>query len=254
MPSWKLVKGPSNPRVVVGSSNARNPKPRDEEKPSFDVESKTSTWHQNVTIEKYWNEREGEGATTTTSSVTIDARVALLRNKTNHRHFESQLEDVLRDPEPPRGEGEEGEDPTVKKGKTNSSASVSTWRGRQVKDKEARKEEEEEEEEEEEVEEREEREEEGEEEDEDVQKLVEELKRLRAAADGEKSYKTWYFPPGNEYGSFLPNKRGAEIVKEIEAGKTKTKVTLEEDEREWKRAEKAKQYAKSRNLETHELW
>ena len=110
---------------------------------------------------------------------------------------------------------------------------------------------------------------------------MEELKRLRSKAaaaattttaatkrdeeeeeeeDNEQpSWKTWYFPPTYEYGSFIPkmNEKSQLDVIEDEAERA-VKNRYEEDEenalREKKRLEKARLYQKSRNLETHKLW
>ena len=117
-------------------------------------------------------------------------------------------------------------------------------------------------------------EEEEEEEEEDVRKMVEELKRLRSKAaaaattsaeDGdeeeEPSWKTWYFPPTHEYGSFIPKmdakERSFGAIEEIES-RSKNINSLDEDQenalREKKRLAKARLNQKSRNLNSHKLW
>ena len=82
------------------------------------------------------------------------------------------------------------------------------------------------------------------------------------------SWKTWYFPPTHEYGSFIPkvNSKKSPLgeVEEIPErvvinnNDNNNNNSVDDDRenalREKKRLEKARLYQKSRNLETHKLW
>jgi len=178
-------------------------------------------------------------------NITLQSRVEAMRNKMKHKHFQSTLDDVLRDP--------------PEKIETKEITTTSTF--------EKRKEEEEDDDEDDE-------EEEGGGEEEDVRKMVEELKRLRSKAaaaattsvedddeEEEPSWKTWYFPPTHEYGSFIPKmdtkERSFGAIEEIES-RSKNINSLDEDQenalREKKRLAKARLNQKSRNLNSHKLW
>ena len=279
-PKWKLHKGPSNPSVLVGEKGfvyARN-----EFIDSEDVEEKTTSFYQNRAIEAYWmqeNQRarergrgrmSGKSENINNNNVTVQSRVEAMRNKTKHKHFQSSLEEVLKDPLPP---------PPPRRCSSSSEKKMQ-------KEKE---EEEEEEEEELEIED----ETDEDEEDEDVRKMVDELKRLRSKAaaaaaaakrtttsnrgendddddeeEEQPSWKTWYFPPTHEYGSFIPkvNSKKSPLgeVEEIPErvvinnNDNNNNNSVDDDRenalREKKRLEKARLYQKSRNLETHKLW
>ena len=112
-PKWKLHKGPSNPSILVGEKGflyARN-----EFIDSEDVEEKTTSFYQNRAIEAYWmqeNQRarergrgrmsgKNENSNINRNNVTVQSRVEAMRNKTKHKHFQSSLEEVLKDPLPP---------------------------------------------------------------------------------------------------------------------------------------------------------
>ena len=120
--------------------------------------------------------------------------------------------------------------------------------------------------------------------------MVDELKRLRSKAaaaaaatatttsnrgendddeEEQPSWKTWYFPPTHEYGSFIPkvNSKKSPLgwVEEIPErvvinnnNNDNNNNSVHDDRenalREKKRLEKARLYQKSRNLETHKLW
>ena len=120
--------------------------------------------------------------------------------------------------------------------------------------------------------------------------MVDELKRLRSKAaaaaaaattasnrgenddddeeEEQPSWKTWYFPPTHEYGSFIPkvNSKKSPLgeVEEIPErvvinnNDNNNNNSVDDDRenalREKKRLEKARLYQKSRNLETHKLW
>jgi len=264
---WKLHKGPSNPDVLVGQT-VRGKKTRNENFDSEDVEEKTTSFYQNRAIEEYWmmraRERGRKKTTTTTTmggddgggeNITLQSRVEAMRNKMKHKHFQSTLDDVLRDP-PEKIETKE--------------ITTTMFENRKEEEEDDDEDDEEDGEEEEETKE----EEEEEEEEEDVRKMVEELKRLRSKAaaaattsaeDGdeeeEPSWKTWYFPPTHEYGSFIPKmdakERSFGALEEIES-RSKNINSLDEDQenalREKKRMAKARQYQKSRNLNSHKLW
>ena len=171
-----------------------------------------------------------------------------MRNKMKHKHFQSTLDDVLRDP--------------PEKIETKEITTTSTF--------EKRKEEEEENDDEDDKDD----DDDDEEEEEDVRKMVEELKRLRSKAaaaattsaedddeEEEPSWKTWYFPPTHEYGSFIPKmdtkERSFGAIEEIES-RSKNINSLDEDQenalREKKRLAKARLNQKSRNLNSHKLW
>jgi len=265
---WKLHKGPSNPDVLVGQT-VRGKKTRNENFDSEDVEEKTTSFYQNRAIEEYWMMRareRGRKTTTTTTmggdddggggdgeNITLQSRVEAMRNKMKHKHFQSTLDDVLRDP--------------PEKIETKEITTTSTF--------EKRKEEEEDDDDEDDEEDEDGEEEEEEEEEEDVRKMVEELKRLRSKAaaaattsaedddeEEEPSWKTWYFPPTHEYGSFIPKMDTKErsfgaIEEEIES-RSKNNNSLDEDQenalREKKRLAKARLNQKSRNLNSHKLW
>ena len=282
-PKWKLHKGPSNPSILVGEKGflyARN-----EFIDSEDVEEKTTSFYQNRAIEAYWMQEnqlarerrrgrmsgKSENSNINRNNVTVQSRVEAMRNKTKHKHFQSSLEEVLKDPLPP----------------------PPPPRRSSLSEKKMQKEKEEEEEEEEEEELEIEDETDDDEEDEDVRKMVDELKRLRSKAaaaaaaatatttsnrgendddddeeEEQPSWKTWYFPPTHEYGSFIPKANskksplgGVEEIPErvvINNNDNNNNNSVDDDRenalREKKRLEKARLYQKSRNLETHKLW
>jgi len=267
---WKLHKGPSNPDVLVGQT-VRGKKTRNENFDSEDVEEKTTSFYQNRAIEEYWMMRareRGRKTTTTTTmggdddgggggggeNITLQSRVEAMRNKMKHKHFQSTLDDVLRDP--------------PEKIETKEITTTSTFEKRKEEEEDDDDEDDEEDEDGEE-------EEEEEEEEDDVRKMVEELKRLRSKAaaaattsaedddeEEEPSWKTWYFPPTHEYGSFIPKMDTKErsfgaIEEEIES-RSKNNNSLDEDQenalREKKRLAKARLNQKSRNLNSHKLW
>jgi len=279
-PKWKLHKGPSNPSILVGEKGFKH-YARNEFIDSEDVEEKTTSFYQNRAIEAYWMhenqlareigrgrirvKNENSNNNNSSNNVTVQSRVEAMRNKTKHKHFQSSLEEVLKDPLPPPPR------------RRRSSLSE--------KKMQKEKEEEEEEEEEEELETEEERDED--EEDEDVRKMVDELKRLRSKAaaaaaatatttsnrgenddeeEEQPSWKTWYFPPTHEYGSFIPKANSKksplggveEIPERVVINNNDNNNSVDDDRenalREKKRLEKARMYQKSRNLETHKLW
>ena len=265
-PKWKLHKGPSNPSVLVGEKGfvyARN-----EFIDSEDVEEKTTSFYQNRAIEAYWmqeNQRarergrgrmSGKSENINNNNVTVQSRVEALRNKTKHKHFQSSLEEVLKDPLPP-----------PPRRRCSSSSEKEELEIEDETDED--------------------------EEDEDVRKMVDELKRLRSKAaaaaaaakrtttsnrgenddddddeEEQPSWKTWYFPPTHEYGSFIPkvNSKKSPLgeVEEIPErvvinnNDNNNNNSVDDDRenalREKKRLEKARLYQKSRNLETHKLW
>jgi len=279
-PKWKLHKGPSNPSILVGEKGFKH-YARNEFIDSEDVEEKTTSFYQNRAIEAYWMhenqlareigrgrirvKNENSNNNNSSNNVTVQSRVEAMRNKTKHKHFQSSLEEVLKDPLPPPP------------------------RRSSLSEKKMQKEKEEEEEEEEEELETEEETDEDEE-DEDVRKMVDELKRLRSKAaaaaaatatttsnrgendddeEEQPSWKTWYFPPTHEYGSFIPKVNSKksplgwveeipERVVIINNNNDNNNNSVDDDRenalREKKRLEKARLYQKSRNLETHKLW
>ena len=189
-------------------------------------------------------------------NITLQSRVEAMRNKMKHKHFQSTLDDVLRDP-PEKIETKE--------------ITTTTFENRKEEEEDDDEDDEEDEEEEEATKEEED---EGVGEEEDVRKMVEELKRLRSKAaaaattsvedddeEEEPSWKTWYFPPTHEYGSFIPKmdtkERSFGAIEEIES-RSKNINSLDEDQenalREKKRLAKARLNQKSRNLNSHKLW
>ena len=267
-PKWKLHKGPSNPSVLVGEKGfvyARN-----EFIDSEDVEEKTTSFYQNRAIEAYWMQEnqlarerrrgrmsgKSENSNINRNNVTVQSRVEAMRNKTKHKHFQSSLEEVLKDPLPP-----------PPRRRCSSSSEKEELEIEDETDED--------------------------EEDEDVRKMVDELKRLRSKAaaaaaaakrtttsnrgenddddddeEEQPSWKTWYFPPTHEYGSFIPkvNSKKSPLgeVEEIPErvvinnNDNNNNNSVDDDRenalREKKRLEKARLYQKSRNLETHKLW
>lgn len=268
-PRWKLHKGPSRGSVLVGQSAPSGfVKARNERGCSSDVEEKTTNFYENKEVEEYWKKVRREAKRPTgdddarktrtrrNANVTVQSRIEAMRNKINHKHFQSTLDEVLKDP-PEREERSDdvrGED-AICEGEFEETYE------RDIEEKEEEEEEDDA--------------------DENVRKMMEELKRLRSKAaaavatttaatkrdeeeeeeeDNEQpSWKTWYFPPTYEYGSFIPkmNEKSQLDVIEDEAERA-VKNRYEEDEenalREKKRLEKARLYQKSRNLETHKLW
>ncbi|CAL6298519.1 unnamed protein product [Bathycoccus prasinos] len=257
-PKWKLHKGPSNPSVLVGEKGFHYK--RNEFIDSEDVEEKTTSFYQNRAIEAYWMQENqlarergrrrmsGKSENININNVTVQSRVEAMRNKTKHKHFQSSLEEVLKDPLPPPPR------------RRRSSLSE--------KKMQKEKEEEEEEEEEEELETEEERDED--EEDEDVRKMVDELKRLRSKAaaaaaatatttsnrgendDEEEEQPSWKTCKKSPLGGV------EEIPERVVINNNDNNNSVDDDRenalREKKRLEKARMYQKSRNLETHKLW
>ncbi len=248
------MKGPTNLNPV-GRCGALHS--RDESKRS-ELE-KTSTYFQNFEVERYWASqglgrlRSNEGGARKrddeygTASVAVEARVEAMRNKAKAKHFESNLDFVFqRDPLEEEEEEEEEEE-----GREEEVIGTGHEEEEEENDDENNSDNN------------------SKEEDKEMAKMIDELRRLRALNKGEKkAYKTWYFPPTNEFGSFLnTDEASAEKIIVIEKtvfnssrrnknNELLTAETMTEEDvlRENKRLEKAKFYSKSRNLETHRLW
>ena len=241
-PRWKLHKGPSRGSVLVGQSAPSGfVKARNERGCSSDVEEKTTNFYENKEVEEYWKKVRREAKRPTgdedarktrtrrNANVTVQSRIEAMRNKINHKHFQSTLDEVLKDP-PEREERSDdvrGED-AICEGEFEETYE------RDIEEKEEEEDEDEE--------------------DENVRKMMEEFetvaeqsgtrrrrrqlrrrretrKRKRKRTTNNHRGKRGTFPPTYEYGSFIPkmNEKSRLDVIEEEAERA-VKNRYEEDD------------------------